>query len=200
MGLTIDNSTLMRALNEVDQRLFAYHGTKIHYTLNVVSGFALLMNMVKVDTDEYTDIDYICPSFLTDVKEIIDKVGIEYGLGKGWINNDDLLDGASLKDIEYITGPLNFKPTLELNVFTINVLDLYGILKMKIIAVDTTQMTVGVTNDFTRARDFKDIRDLMSKLEITTSELKREMHNYVMEPNIFDLIDEFNKTGSNKYT
>lgn len=82
---------------------------------------------------------------------IIDDVGMRYGLGRGWINNDCLLSGASLEDLEFVTGKLKFIHKFDL--ISINALDKECILRMKLIAIDTSYSGMGEGGDFSRIKD-----------------------------------------------
>lgn len=85
-----------QALERLDEELFAMKVAP--FELNVIGGFALILEGIRVRSD-YTDIDYIGSRLPDKIREKIDEIGAEYGLGRGWINNDVLLSGSSLEEI-----------------------------------------------------------------------------------------------------
>jgi len=199
--ITAKESTLIRALEDLDERLFIkYKGNISPIELNVVGGFALMMNKIRLNPNEFTDIDYIGDELTKEVRELIDEVGIEYNLGKKWINNDVLLAGSSLEEIQFAVGALHFKKMLELKVFIINVLEPRDLLRMKVVAIDTSLMAAGLRGEFTRTKDFKDVKSIMEFLGFSTADLIRESSDYVMENETFKLIKEYIKTGKNRFT
>ena len=101
-----------KALEELDSRLLKL-GVK-PFDLKVVGGFALMLENIRLN--DYTDIDYIGKPLDNSIKEIVDSIGLEYGLGRGWINNDVLMSGFDLDDIELSTGKLEFKHVTDMNV------------------------------------------------------------------------------------
>ena len=199
MELTQDNSTLIRALKDLDERLRKRcKGLVTPIELNCVGGFALMANKIRLNPDEFTDIDYIGDDFNEQIRDIIDEVGVKYNLGKKWLNNDVLLAGSSCEDIEFAVGKLHFTPMLQLSVFAINVLVPVDLMRMKVIALDTTLIAARAGAEFTRLRDFKDVADLMRFLGWDTQKLIEQTSDYVLESETFELIDEYIKTGSNK--
>ena len=176
-----------KALEELDQRL-AEKGVK-PFELNVVGGFALLLEKIRLSN--YTDIDYVGEDLSEDIKEIIDEVGVEFKLGRGWINNDVLLAGSSLEDLEYVVGELDFKPAFNLRVISVNSLDLSGLLRMKVVAIDTSFMGSRWGGEFTRVKDLPDIKLLCDKLGYSHQDLVNECFPYVEDSSTFLLIDYY---------
>ena len=198
--MTAKNSTLIKALEDLDERLYVkYKGNIKPIELNVVGGFALMMNKIRLNPNEFTDIDYIGEDFSEDIKEIIDEVGMQYNLGRKWINNDVLLSGSSLEDIEFAVGKLSFNKSLVLRVFIINILIPEDLLRMKVIAVDTSLMGADLGGEFTRTKDFKDIKSLMEFLNYDMPMLVKETSDYVLEKDTFKLINEYILTGKNRF-
>ena len=77
--------------------------------LKVVGGYALQVLAIRTDPAEATDLDYIGQPLPATVKERVDEVGLQFGLGPGWLNNDVLLSGSNdVEDIELATGRLRF--------------------------------------------------------------------------------------------
>ena len=62
--------------------------------LFVVGGYALQLAGVRKDPTEATDVDYIGQTFTGETRAAIDEIGLRFGLGKGWLNNDLLLVGS----------------------------------------------------------------------------------------------------------
>ena len=76
-------------------------------SLTVVDGFALLLNEIwpSLQGTTYTDIDYLGDKLAENIERIVQAVGIEFGLGKKWINNEIPLYGASVEDLELRLSP-----------------------------------------------------------------------------------------------
>lgn len=178
-----------KALEELDSRLLKL-GVK-PFDLKVVGGFALMLENVRLN--DYTDIDYIGKPLDNNIKEIVDSIGLEYGLGRGWINNDVLMSGFDLDDIELSTGKLEFKHVTDMNVIRLYSLDKECILRMKIIAIDTSYMSAESTGSFDRSKDFKDIKLLMETIGIGMDELIIKTGEYVLNPQIYYLVNYYNK-------
>ena len=178
-----------KALEELDNRLLKL-GVK-PFDLKVVGGFALMLENIRLN--DYTDIDYIGKPLDNSIKEIIDSIGLEYGLGRGWINNDVLMSGFDLDDIELSTGKLEFKHVTDMNVIRLYSLDKECILRMKIIAIDTSYMSAESTGSFDRSKDFKDIKLLMETIGVGMDELIIKTGEYVLNPQIYYLVNYYNK-------
>lgn len=178
-----------KALEELDNRLLKL-GVK-PFDLKVVGGFALMLENVRLN--DYTDIDYIGKPLDNSIKEIVDSIGLEYGLGRGWINNDVLMSGFDLDDIELSTGKLEFKHVTDMNVIRLYSLDKECILRMKIIAIDTSYMSAESTGSFDRSKDFKDIKLLMETIGVGMDELIIKTGEYVLNPQIYYLVNYYNK-------
>ena len=181
-----------QALERLDEELFEMKVAP--FELNVIGGFALILEGIRVRSD-YTDIDYIGSRLPDKIREKIDEIGAEYGLGRGWINNDVLLSGSSLEEIQYCTGKLRFTHKFDLRVITINSLDLRDLLKMKVIAIDTSYMGIELGGEFTRTKDFKDIQDIMEMLGFNMKDLVALTREWVLCPEIYRFISYFNKTN-----
>lgn len=178
-----------KALEELDSRLLKL-GVK-PFDLKVVGGFALMLENVRLN--DYTDIDYIGKPLDNSIKEIVGSIGLEYGLGRGWINNDVLMSGFDLDDIELSTGKLKFKHVTDMNVIRLYSLDKECILRMKIIAIDTSYMSAESTGSFDRSKDFKDIKLLMETIGVGMDELIIKTGEYVLNPQIYYLVNYYNK-------
>lgn len=178
-----------KALEELDNRLLKL-GVK-PFDLKVVGGFALMLENIRLN--DYTDIDYIGKPLDNSIKEIVDSIGLEYGLGRGWINNDVLMSGFDLDDIELSTGKLEFKHVTDMNVIRLYSLDKECILRMKIIAIDTSYMSAESTGSFDRSKDFKDIKLLMETIGVGMDELIIKTGEYVLNPQIYYLVNYYNK-------
>lgn len=185
MDVEYQEKTVFKALEELDDRLADMNVTP--FELSVVGGFALLLEGIRMS--DYTDIDYIGDEFNSKVKDIIEEVGMKYGLGRGWINNDVLLTDSCLEELENTTGSLKFSKKLELKVITVNTLDKKCLLRMKVIAVDTSYagMSFG-GGEFTRQKDFNDIKLLSENLGMSYNDIVRSNYDYVICPEIFFMI------------
>ncbi|MCL2386893.1 MAG: hypothetical protein FWC89_04995 [Defluviitaleaceae bacterium] len=197
MNSSIKDAITMRALIEVDN-LYALEENRSDgkIKLNVIGGFALMLNNIRKDMTEYTDIDYVGGELPENLQKIIKNVGIKHGLDVNWINNDALLEGSSLEDLEITTGKLNFAPTkVELNCFEVHSLCNQDLIRLKMMAIDTTYMTLEAGETFTRMKDFSDVKLLMEQLNIDIPALKKMTSDYVLEPVVYDIVDMYNKTG-----
>ena len=183
--------TVYKALEELDYRLSKMKVAP--FELNVIGGFAMLLENIRYS--DYTDIDYIGSDLNDNIKEIINEVGVEYGLGRGWINNDCLLAGNTLEGLEFATGKLHFKHALDLRIITINSLCKGDLIRMKIIAIDTSFSSVEFGGEFTRIKDFPDIKLLMEASNLSYNDMVKETFDYVMYPEIFYLINYYLKTN-----
>lgn len=180
-----------KALEEFDSRLYDM-GAK-PFELKVVGGFALLLEQIRVS--DYTDIDYVGKPLDKDVSKLVDQIGLEYGLGRGWLNNDVMMSGLDLDEFEYATGELKFNHVADLKVISLYALDKSSILRMKVIAIDTSYMAAENDGDFTRAKDFKDVKLLMESLGCSMKQLKDETEEFVLNPQIYYVIQYYNKFG-----
>ena len=180
-----------QALEELDERLYQL---KVHpFTLNVVGGFALTVEQIRLS--DFTDIDYVGKDFPESIKEIIDEIGIKYKLGRGWINNDVIMGGGDISDLEVSTGTLIFNHAFDLRVITVNTLDREDILKMKLIALDTSYAgSEGLSSQEIRIKDFIDIDLLMKACGFTYNDVVEEYFDYILSPEIFFLIRYYLKT------
>ena len=196
MNNSIENAITMRALIEVDN-LYAMEENRPYgkIKLNVIGGFALMLNGIRKDMTEYTDIDYVGGKMPEKLLEIIKDVGIKHGLDANWINNDALLEGSSREDLEITTGKLNFSPKVELTCFDVRTLCNEDLLRLKMMAIDTTYMTLEAGETFTRKKDFSDVKLLMQEMDIDIATLKKMTSDYVLEPTVYDIVDTYNKTG-----
>ena len=165
------NGTMYQALLELDKEMSKQNMPKCE--LNVVGGFALMTHKIRKET-ELTDIDYVGFEIPTQVKELSDKIGIKHNLGKDWINNDLMLTGTSLEDLEFSTGKLHFTPAFELENIKINILEQKDLLRMKIISIDTATTAVELGGDFTRMKDFPDILKLMETTNTSYEDIKTD--------------------------
>lgn len=180
-----------KALEEFDSRLYDM-GAK-PFELKVVGGFALLLEQIRMN--DYTDIDYVGKPLDKDVSKLVDQIGLEYGLGRGWLNNDVMMSGLDLDEFEYATGELKFNHVADLKVISLYALDKSSILRMKVIAIDTSYMAAENDGDFTRAKDFKDVKLLMESLGCYMAQLKDETEEFVLNPQIYYVIQYYNKFG-----
>lgn len=168
---TLDETEyLLQAIEALDDKLT---GIAQPFELNVIGGFAMLLNGIRpsVQGATYTDVDYIGAGFPPLIELAVKEVGIAYGLGKDWINNDALLYGSTIEELEILTGPLHFEKIRELKVITIKALIPEDLLRMKLLAVDTALMAVDAGDEFTRSKDMPDIKYLVEFLGITSIEL-----------------------------
>lgn len=199
MGVNILNidrlkeGLLMKAIEELNTELVKRDIQPI--TLNVIGGFALMIQEVRKDINAVTDVDYIGDNLPDQIEKISNRIGVKYGLGQHWINNDVLLSGTSLEDIEYSTGKLHFTNACQLDRIKINVLDKKDLLRMKVIAIDTSLSAVDFGGEFTRVKDFEDIKKLMDSLDIGPIELEEECGDYMLSDYTLDIVNLYMEAG-----
>lgn len=192
---TFDDYLLVRALHDLDAKLCEQNVKP--FTLHVVGGFALLLWGIRKNGEEYTDIDYIGKSFSSDIQDIIGSIGMKYGFGTDWINNDIMLAGSSLEEMEYATGPLHFKPFMNLSVIKVMALYKEDLLRLKLIALDTSLLGSAFGGQFTRYKDFNDIIALMNELQMDIEDLE-QYEEYLMNPEIIDLVEVYSMTEDSR--
>jgi len=56
-------------------------------------------------------------------------------------------------------------------------------------------MVLKTGENFTRKKDFSDVKLLMEELNIDIPALKKMTSDYVLEPAVYDIVSAFNKTG-----
>ncbi|MCL1801679.1 MAG: hypothetical protein FWG25_10025 [Promicromonosporaceae bacterium] len=163
----------------------------------VVGGYALQLAKVRSNPNDLTDVDYIGEPLSPEVRSLVNEIGLRFGLGPGWLNNDLLLTGTdSIKDIEFLTGPLHFVDyhIPELRHITISAADAESVLRMKLISIDTSlisyldqaelaaRLNQSALPLYTRLRDFTDVALICEKLGWGRADLIR-------------LITEMNRDG-----
>jgi hypothetical protein len=194
----LENIKMYQAVKELDRRLKEQNVKP--FELDVVGGFAMLMNGTRTNRDSYTDIDYVGPELSEIIMKTAEKVADDLNLTEpDWVNNYVSYEGAGKEDIELSTGPLNFEKMEDnnLSVIKLNVLDEESLLRMKLVALDTGFMEFddGNIKNFDRIKDLNDIRLLMGRLDYEdVYEVKDLMAGYVVEPNIYYIVDYYNKT------
>lgn len=140
-----------------------------------------------------TDIDYVGKELDRKVLRMADDIGKQVGLGRGWLNNDLMMAGTDLEDLEWSTGPLHFRKAFELGVITVNTLCMEDLLRMKVIAIDTSWTAVECGGDFTREKDFEDVRLLMERMGVSYNEMVEQVFDYVECPEVLYLIKWYNQ-------
>lgn len=151
--------------------------------LNVIGGFALMFHNLR-SKEGLTDIDYIGPNLNSSLKKIIDQMSKDYELPHDWINNDCLLPGTTLEDLEYTTGKLHFSEAFDLERIKVNILSTEDLLKMKIISIDTQLCSINTKEimEFTRYKDFADISKLMTATNTSIEDIKKN-------PDVYKIVD-----------
>lgn len=184
---------IFRALEDLDGRLAALGVAP--FALNVIEGFALLLEGVRRNVHDYTDIDHISQDFNKQIREMIQEVGVNYGFEKNWINNEVILSGSNLKHIELATGKLHFVKRAKLSVITVYSLNKESLLRMKVIAIDTSLFAFFNDGAFPRIKDFPDVKILMDHMGCDFQQMKAITQDYVLEPMTYSLIDYHIQTG-----
>lgn len=186
----LDSSPIMKAIVLLDRKMKEMNCPPLE--LNIVGGFALIVKGIRKDVKQVTDVDYIGDDLPPEIKEIADKIGIQCGIGRGWLNNDLMLTGTSFEDIEYATGKLHFKDQMDLSVIRMRFLDDVDLLRMKLISLDTSLSAVEFGGDFSRMKDLRDIIRLKEYLHLDYIQMEEIAEDYLLEPDlVFDAISAF---------
>ena len=164
-------------------------------SINVVGGFALMMNKTRNPNDT-TDIDYVGSPLPEDFDKLADKIGIKHKLGRGWINNDVMLTGNTMEDFEFATGKLHFNESMDVGNIQINILDEKDVLRMKLIAVDTSLIAAEEGGDFSRIKDLPDVDKLLNKYNIKTNQIMEKYNDYILSEDTPLVIDAYRKGGN----
>jgi hypothetical protein len=198
--LNTQNSTLIKALTELDEWLYNQYKNEIQpLNLNVIGGFALLLHKVRKDPDEFTDIDFVGRELDPRIKTVADEIGLKYNLGRGWLNNDISLFDDSIDAVEDMVGKIYFEPSgLDLKMINVNAARPQDLLRMKVVAVDTWVMGMPSNEPYTRTKDFQDIKLLMNDINMDMNTLIFETKEYVLETETYSLIEEYMQTGYNR--
>lgn len=186
------DSPLFKSMIELNEALIKADTDPI--TLNVVGGFALMIHDMR-NKSEFTDIDYVGESLPEQVDKISQKIGVQNGLERHWINNDIMLIGSSLNEFELATGKLHFSKAFELEKIQINVLDTQDLLRLKVIAIDTALSAVDNGGDFTRMKDFRDIIKLSEKLSIPIDSFNERFKDNIVNVGTVAAIQTYKEHG-----
>lgn len=181
------------ALLELGQRMQKENMPPV--SLNVVGGFALMMREIRNPSDT-TDIDYVGRDLPDNFNHVADEIGIKHHLGRGWINNDVMLSGSTLEDLEFSTGKLHFDPAFSVGNIQINVLDEKDLLRMKIISVDTSLTAAEMGGDFSRMKDLEDIKILMARQHIRPDEIEQKFGDYIIGENTQKIIETYHTSDT----
>ena len=127
--------------------------------------------------------------------KISQKIGVQNGLERHWINNDIMLIGSSLNEFELATGKLHFSKAFELEKIQINVLDTQDLLRLKVIAIDTALSAVDNGGDFTRMKDFRDIIKLSEKLSIPIDSFNERFKDNIVNVGTVAAIQTYKEHG-----
>ena len=187
------NFPLFNALKDLNDEMINANMPKVE--INVVGGFALMLHNLRDKDDDRTDIDYIGAPLPTQLRDIVNNISIKNHLVKDWLNNDLMLTGTTLKDLEYSTGELHFLPAFELEKIKVNVLETKDLLRMKMIAIDSSITAIDDGGEFTRHKDLKDIMTLSNKLGIQLSDLNKIYGKYLINENTTSIIQTYAEKG-----
>lgn len=162
-------------------------------TIRAIGGFALMERGIR-PKDAVTDIDYVGKGFGPEFDRIVDMVGLAHGLGRGWINNDGMLTGITVRDFEYASGPLHFDHAVDVGPISIEVLETRDVLRMKLIAIDTSLMGCEFGGEFTRLKDVPDVIAIADSLHVT--DFESVGGDYVNDPRVYEVVDAWRRDGA----
>ncbi len=194
MKINEENFILLEALKELAKECENNHIPP--FELNIIGNFALMLYGIK-DNKEHVNIDYVGPDLSPKVKALARIIGIKRNLGQNWINNDFILTGFSLEDLEFCTGKLHFTDYYEVGSIKLNILNQSDLLKLKIIAIDTTLFDVESGLPFTRFKDLQDIITLKDKLHINLKKYIQDLdlQGLILNTNTYKTINMYEKNS-----
>jgi hypothetical protein len=166
-------------------------------SINVIGGFALMMREIR-DPNSLTDIDYVGNELPDNFNRLSDKIGLKHNLGHGWINNDVMLTDITMEDFEESTGKLHFTESMEIGNIKINILDEEDVLRMKLIAVDTSVTAVEDGGEFTRVKDLPDVAKLMKRADMTPDEIMDKYSKFIVNENTPKIVEVYINGGEEK--
>ena len=100
-----------------------------------------------------------------------------------------------MEDFKFSTGELHFIPSVGLSNIRINVLTEEDLLKLKVIAIDTSVTAIELGGDFTRLKDIPDIIGCRQKLGFSYSDIKDRFFDYIKNENTIRLIQLYEEKG-----
>lgn len=189
---TFENSPMGKAVIELSKEMQKRNMKPV--SINVIGGFALMMNDIR-NPNDMTDIDYVGEPLPDDFNKLADEIGIKHDLGRGWINNDVMLSNSSMDDFEFATGKLHFNQSMNVGNIKINVLDEKDVLRMKLIAIDTSLMAAEDGGDFSRAKDLSDVDKLLKRQNIECDQINEKFDEYIMDENTPAVIQAYRDGG-----
>lgn len=148
-------------------------------TLNVCGGFAMMTYGLR-DRKGITDVDYVGPKLVEEMEPLVYKAGRKHHLPADWINNDMVLAGFTFEDFEASTGKLHFTPAFRLSRLNINVLQPRDLLRLKILAVDTSLTAIDLGGEFTRTKDLPDIKKLIAFCGVSFEQAMAQNDDYII--------------------
>lgn len=147
--------------------------------LNVCGGFAMMTRGLR-SAEGLTDIDYAGEDLPQEIRKISEEIGDKYGMPSDWINNDMMVSGFTMEEFKLSTGKLHFDPAFELKSLKINVLQEKDLLKLKVIAIDTNLTAIELGGDFTRGKDFKDVKTLMDVMHVSLDDVAERYDSQIL--------------------
>ena len=192
---TFAESPMGKAVIELSEEMEKHNIANV--SINVIGGFALMMRETR-NPNDITDIDYVGETLPADFNKLADEIGMKHKLGKGWINNDVMLAGTTFEDFEVSTGKLHFNDSFDVGRIKINVLDERDVLRMKLIAVDTSITGAEEGGDFSRKKDLPDVVALMKKQNITCDDIYDNFGEFIINDNLPKIINAYIEGGENK--
>jgi hypothetical protein len=106
-----------------------------------------------------------------------------------------MLEGSTLHDMELSCGKLHFTRALQLKRLTVYVLDKEDLLRLKVISIDTNIIANSLGGDFTRYKDFNDIKLLMADLGYSMDDVKEITKGRVEDARTYDVIQDYLNKG-----
>lgn len=106
-----------------------------------------------------------------------------------------MVSGYTLDDFTASTGELHFTPAGQIGNIAINVLEEKDLLKLKIIAIDTSLMACEYEGDFTRRKDLADIKNLMQSQNMTIDDIRDKWGDMILGSSTMDVLQSYLTKG-----
>ena len=182
-----ENTLMYEGLKELNNYLVSENLPSYHF--NVIGGFAMICHELR--PGGVTDIDFVGNELPEKLVRKIDEIGKKLGLGGGWINNDTMLSGTTIEDFEITTGKLHFSHAFSMEKISVDILDKKDLLRLKVIAVDTSLAAYEYGGEFTRMKDLPDIARLMEDLDYDMFSLEMDTYAFSISDKTYLTIENY---------
>ena len=195
------DTVIYDALYDLDNLLSMQHAAPLK--LSVVSTFALNTGKDEVmrdDKNAYPSLSFLGANLSPEVQEAVKLVGFKHNLGADWLNNDLVLSGVTIEDLEIECGKLEFEPAnLRLHSIDIESATPETVLKLYILAIDTELFGFyyDTTAAFTRESELHDIINITKEYDIDLKDFLSTLQKsgLIVHEDTARLILDYERTG-----